>query len=323
MNNPGGSQKFNFSASSNTREEHNSIDMHGDHGMRRWWYSAVVVLIVAIVAVIAAFHVENNVAKSSGMSFVALTKPAPPTRLSPGNNAILRKAESSVPSATAEFKVLKQSGVSLSVDGSAVGLMPLASHVVGFWDEFIANTIDNAQHSGISSRTALGTVNPHVAERALQDAVSYEALATLAWQASQNDGQEVSLAAAKTYAENQYKTYQTQSAAGKGQLPSPLPFGAGSPKEAFLSSEAVQAYRMMMSISAQFTAIAGPSATNPKTGVPVNRTPALASWMSKMIAGRLDASYVSSKRRTGNIVVVTNVPGVSASNIATMLPPDL
>ncbi len=42
-----------------------------------------------------------------------------------------------------------------------------------------------------------------------------------------------------------------------------------------------------------------------------------------MIAGRLDASYISSKRTTGNIVVVTNVPGVSASNIATMLSPNL
>ena len=323
MNNPGDNQKFNLSASSNTTEEHSSIGMHGNHGTLRWWYSAVIVLMVAIIAVIAAFHVENNVAKSSDMSFVALIKPAPHTLLNSDNNTILRKAESSVPSATAEFKVLEQSGVSLSVDGSAVGLMPIASHVVGFWDEFIANTIDNAQHSGISSRTALATVNPHVAERALQAAVSYEALATLAWQASQNDGQEVSLATAKTYAENQYKIYQTQSATGKGQLPSPLPFGETSPKEAFLSSEAVQAYRIMMSISAQFTAIAGHSATNPKTGVPVNRTPALASWMSKMITGRLDASYISSKRTTGNIVVVTNVPGVSASNIATMLPPNL
>ncbi len=323
MDNPDNDQTSDFPASSNTGEKDSSIDIHGDHGTRRWWYTSVAVLVVAAVVVIVALHVGKNTTKSPGLSLAALIEPAPPTQLSPVNNAILQKTESSIPSVAAELKILKQSGVSLSVDGTAVGLMPIASHVVGFWDEFVANAADNAQHSGISLQTALHAVAPYVAERALQAAVSYEALATLAWQASQNDGQEVSLSAAKAYAEKQYSIYKAQAAAGSGRLPSPLPFGASSPKEAFLSPEAVQGYRIMMSVAAQFAAIAGPLTTNPKTGVPVNRTPALASWMSREIAGHPGASSALPDKTTGNIISVTNVPGVSASNITTVLPPGL
>jgi hypothetical protein len=295
-------------------------ELRNSRGKWRWQYTVVGgVLVLAVGVTLIVFGLGNTATRST-MSFTALIKPVPSTHLTNANVAILRKVESSVPSLAAEMKILKNSGVSLSVNGTSVGLEPIASHVVGFENTFLANAAKNAQRVGFRTSAAVATVKDQVATAALDAAVAYEALVYLCWQASQHDGHEVSLAAAQAYAENEYRIYKTSHSTSSSNS---APSGVGSPQQVFLSPNAVEGYRIMMSISAEMTAIAGPQTFDTKTDMPVNRTPALSSWMEQQLSGNQVPAATTHKRSSGNVISVANVPGVSASNIASMLPAGL
>jgi len=243
----------------------------------------VVVGMAGAAVALAVLAVVTLIGRGSGVDLI------PTTAQSTGRLATLTGMEA----------VLNVQHVRVTVNGVEAPLREIAGRSVGFEETAATrfeSTVQTVRPVTFQGRIVTGDVPMPVFKFspivAVKRAIAYQVLTDLAASAAPQDGHVVSQSAAHAYAEEEYAAWRSH--------PVSLPHVSG--RAAFLSAEAVTSYRQALTVNSELVAIAGP----PGVG---SRTPALRRWMDQQLAH--------------SAVTIDGVPGLTSSNLAASLPPQL
>lgn len=274
-----------------------------------------IILAGLVIAAGASIGVGISVTGASGGAGAGPVAPSDPSPVS--TDPTVTRALGQMPSQSTMVSTLQGQDVGVTVDGTALSLPAISSHVLGY----MANDIEAAGTAATESGTDVGTAVDAASSEtpALQQAVAFETLSQLLYDAAATQGQVASTQAAQAYAQQNYRMYVSSY-----DDPSPYTPTLPPPNESdFDSAAAIQNYRYTLTVDQEMQQVvgavpastqgpdatpAGPGGSSGSTGTP-NGTPALQAWMTAQLAS--------------NPVQVTGVPGVTGSNLASFLPSGL
>lgn len=233
-------------------------------------------------------------------------------------NPAIASALAQVPGQATEVSTLQHQGVSVTVDGTPVSLSAVASHALGYMENAIESAGTVAAEDGADVSTAVAqAASP---SQAVAQSVALVTLQQLLYDAAVQQGTVASTAAAQAYAQQNYDMYVSSY-----DHPSPYTAALPAPQRSdFLSSAAVANYQYTLTVNDEMQHVAGASsqptagpdgvagASNQQAAGGVQgagETPALQAWMTDQLAN--------------GSVQIANVPGVTAANVASFLPPGL
>lgn len=245
----------------------------------------------------------------------------------------ITKALSQLPSQSTMVATLQRQGVGVTVSGTSLPLAAISSHTLGYMTDDIESAGTSAADFGGDVGTAVaGAGSP---TQGLRQAVAFETLQQLLYDAATSQGQVASTQAAQAYAQQNYDAYVES-------YDDPSPYTPALPpphKRAFLSAAAIGNYRFSLTVDQEMDEVIGagsgqagdpgtgatdgpatgpadgtaptgtPSSSGPGGSGSVNGTPALQAWMTAQL--------------TTVPVVVSGIPGVTTSNLPSFLPPGL
>jgi len=252
-------------------------------GRRRVAVVLATTLIAAAVLVVTSGGSPGRTGAGAAPDVVA-----PPVLAPAGAQAVpagLAQALAEVPSPGAAAARLAAHGVTLTVDGAPVAETFLGSTLAGLEQHAVQTAVlaagatsgELAPTDVSASRQIARQIVSGDRRNLLAAAVASVTLRTLLWQTALASGTEVTAASARAFAGQELAEFDAQQAAG---TPTPLPAGE-STSEAFTSPDAVRAYQQLLTVDEQMTGVAGPPVVD---GVPADRTPALAAWLSEQLA---------------------------------------
>ncbi len=316
----------NNSIDANELHSTESVEQQHDPGTMTWLYSCIsrnvvrsaITFMIAIIIVVTVLTIvlSNGTHKTQNpYSLTVLMKPvSSPVVLSSGVIGATEKAYDNLPSLNKLESLLKSMGVSITVDQTEVSLGLLALRTKGFDYNVIGTVAVNASRDGLSISKAVSKVTPL---SGLSYAAAVLTLDKLLQQKAKADGTEVSMSAAKAFAEEQYNIAQRLN----------LPHEPITLKQAILSPYAISSYRNMLTdekmigvitgysygsdrlLASSISTRANFSGANNVFLTSINHTPILQKWMK----GQLKS----------HVVKVSGIAGVNGNNISSYLPPDL
>lgn len=222
---------------------------------------------------------------------LAIVKPS--VHFTSSQQQTLKNAVSAAPTGSAILSDLRSSNVQVSVNGSNLPLDRIALHTLGYDQAAIGTAAANAIRDGLNVQVAVSEVSSP--EFCLKKGVAIAVLdQELVDYAKAHDAY-VSFAKAEAFAQSQYQTYESQ--LGK---PGGTTLGVTA-QRGFLSAKAIASDQRSLTITAEMTAIAGPSSGD--------RTPALARWLKEYM--------------TTHPVTIVGIPGLTGADVVAALPTGL